>query len=237
MTRSSLRSLLFAGAFALGISISANAVESEWPQFRGPGGLGIGTGNPPVEFGPEKNVLWQIEVPFGHSSPCIVGNRIFLTGLADGKLVTLCVDRANGHELWRATAPTENIEPTQRISSAASPTPCSDGERVYVYFGSYGLIAYDLSGTELWRKPMPTPLVEFGTGTSPILADGKLILICDQDMNSFLLAVDASTGRDVWRKERPGFLRSFASPFLWKHDGATELVVAGVPLGRKSYPR
>ncbi|HEY3898714.1 MAG TPA: PQQ-binding-like beta-propeller repeat protein [Chthoniobacter sp.] len=235
MSRLSFRSVIFAGAFVIGIFVSPMAgADSEWPQFRGPDGLGSGSGDPPVEFGPEKNVLWQIDVPHGHSSPCIVGNRIFLTGLDDGKLVTFCVDRANGHELWRAVAPAEKIEPTQRISSPASPTPCSDGERVYVYFGSYGLIAYDLSGAEIWHKPMPTPLVEFGTGTSPILADGKIILICDQDMNSFLLAVDASTGRDVWRKERPGFLRSFSSPFLWKHDGASEIVVAG-SLWVKSY--
>jgi len=206
---------------------SALAAESNWPQFRGPDGLGIGTGRPPVEFGPEKNVLWKIDVPFGHSSPCIVGNRIFLTGLDDGKLVTFCVDRADGHELWRAVAPVDKVEPTQRIASPASPTPCTDGLRIYVYFGSCGLLAYDLEGREQWRVPLPVPIVEFGTGSSPLLADGKVILVCDQDMGSYLLAVDASTGQPAWRTERPEFLRSFSSPFLWKHDGAEEIVVAG----------
>jgi outer membrane protein assembly factor BamB len=216
-------------ALLVGLSpaFSVLALEPEWPQFRGSDGLGIGTGKPPVEFGPEKNLLWKIDAPRGHSSPCVVGNKIFLTGLDETKLVTLCLDRRTGRELWRAVAPAEKIEPTHRIASAASPTPCSDGERVYVYFGSYGLLAYGLDGTELWRKPMPTPLVEFGTGTSPILVDGKIILVCDQDMDSFLLAVDASTGRDVWRTPRPGFLRSFSSPFLWKHHGAAEIVVTG----------
>ena len=209
-------------------------VASDWPQFRGPGGLGIGTGRPPVEFGPEKNVLWKIDVPHGHSSPCILGNRIFLTGLDNGKLVTICVDRADGHELWRSIAPVDKIEPMHRIASAASPTPCTDGKRVYVYFGSFGLLAYDLDGHELWRAPLPVPLVEFGTGASPLLADGKVIIVCDQDMNSYLLAVDAATGQQAWRTERPQFLRSFSSPFLWEHDGAKEIVVGG-SLYVKSY--
>jgi outer membrane protein assembly factor BamB len=214
--------------FLLGAAcLSIRAADADWPQFRGPEGLGIGTGKPPIEFGPEKNVVWKIDVPFGHLSPCIVGHRIIFTGLDDGKLVTVCVDRADGHELWRAAAPAEKIEPIQRIASPASPTPCTDGERVYVYFGSFGLLTYDLEGKELWRKPLPPPLVEFGTGASPVLADGKVILVCDQDMGSYLLAVDAVTGKQVWRTERPEFLRSFSSPFLWKHDGTEEIVVAG----------
>ncbi|MEI9894819.1 MAG: PQQ-binding-like beta-propeller repeat protein [Chthoniobacter sp.] len=206
---------------------AAFGADAGWPQFRGPDGLGIGTGPPPVEFGPEQNVLWKIDMPFGHSSPCILGNRIFLTALDDGKLVTLCVDRTDGHELWRAVAPAEKIEPIQRIASPASPTPCTDGQRVYVYFGSFGLLAYDLDGHEQWRQPLPTPIVEFGTGASPILAEGKVVVVCDQDMGSYLLAVDAATGKQAWRTERPEFLRSFSSPFLWKYDGGEEIVVAG----------
>ena len=205
----------------------ARAAEPGWPQFRGPGGLGLGTGKPPVEFGPEKNVLWKADVPHGHSSPCIVGNKIILTGFDEGKLLTLCLDRTDGRELWRAVAPTDKVEPAHRVGSVASPTPCTDGERIYVYFGSYGLLAYDLQGKEVWRKPLPAPLVEFGTGASPVLAEGKIIIVRDQDMDSHLLAVDAATGKDVWRTERPEFLRSFSSPFLWKHDGTEELVVVG----------
>lgn len=219
-----LISLLAAVAFA---TSSPARAGSSWPQFRGPGGLGLGTGKPPLEFGPEKNVLWKIEVPHGHSSPCIDGNRIFLTGLDQERLVTFCVDANDGRELWRATAPAEKIEPLHRIASAASPTPCTDGKRVYIYLGSFGLLAYDFQGREQWRRPLPMPIVEFGTGTSPILAQDKLILSCDQDMGSYLLAVDAATGNDVWRTERPDFRRSFSSPFLWRHDHAEEIVVAG----------
>lgn len=201
--------------------------ESNWPQFRGPGGLGIGTGSPPVEFGPEKNVVWQVEVPRGHSSPCLWGDKIFLTGQDGEKLVTLCLNRGTGKELWRAAAPVAKLETTHRIGSPAAPTPCADGERVYVYFGSFGVIAYDFAGKEVWRKELPAPVVEFGTGASPLLAEGKVILVADQDMGSHLLALDAKTGAQVWRTERPEFRRSFSTPFLWEHDGIAEIIVAG----------
>lgn len=202
--------------------------NSSWPQFRGPGGLGVGRGRPPVEFGPEKNVKWKVEVPFGHSSPCIWGNKIFLTGVDNGMLITFCLDRADdGHELWRVMEPTEKLESTHRIASPASPTPCTDGERLYVYFGSLGVLAYDLNGREVWRKPLPIPVVEFGTGASPIVVDGKVILVADQDMGSYLLALDAKTGKEAWRVDRSEFRRGFSTPFVWEHDGMKELVVCG----------
>lgn len=223
-------------AFVLLIAaLNSHSADSNWPQFRGPGGLGIaGAGNPPVHFGPKSNVVWQVELPTGHSSPCIWGQRIFLTGHANGKLETLCLDRKDGRILWRATAPAEKVEQFHRIGSPAASTPCTDGERVYVYFGSFGLLAYDFDGNEKWRKPLPFPIVEFGAGTSPLIAGEKLILVCDQDMNSFLLAVDKRSGKDVWRTDRSEFRRGFSSPFLWKHGNTEELVVAG-SLWVKSY--
>jgi len=206
---------------------SVSFAESNWPQFRGAGGLGIGTGRPPVEFSAEKNLQWQVEVPFGHSSPCIWGDKIALTGLADGKLVTLCLNRADGRELWRATAPTEKIEGAHRIGSPAAPTCCTDGERVIAYFGSYGVLAYDWNGKELWQQPLPAPVVEFGTSASPIIVDGKVIIVADQDVGSYMIALDVKTGAEVWRVDRSEFRRGFATPFVWKHADMEELVVCG----------
>ncbi|MEZ5384218.1 MAG: PQQ-binding-like beta-propeller repeat protein [Prosthecobacter sp.] len=201
--------------------------ESNWPQFRGEDGLGIGTGKPPVEFSAEKNVKWQAEVPFGHSSPCIWGDKIALTGMADGKLVTFCLNKADGRELWRVAAPASKIEGAHRIGSPAAPTCCTDGERLIAYFGSYGVLAYDWNGNELWNKPLPAPVVEFGTSSSPIIVDGKVIIVADQDVGSYMLALDVKTGAEVWRVDRSEFRRGFATPFVWKHDGMQELVVCG----------
>ncbi len=203
------------------------ALHANWPQFRGPGGLAQGSGTPPVEFTPDKHVLWKAALAPGHSSPCIWGGKIALTAQEGERLITLCLDRARGTLLWRVPAPEGPLEPVHRIGSAAAPTPCTDGERLFVYFGSYGLLAYDWDGREVWRRPMPPPVVEFGTGTSPIVADGVVYLVVDQDQGSHLLALDAKTGKEIWRTERTEFRRSFTTPFLWEHEGRKQLVVAG----------
>jgi outer membrane protein assembly factor BamB len=201
---------------------------AHWPQFRGPNGSGISDGaEPPVHFGATSNLLWKTQLPAGHSSPCIWSNRIVLTGYDGRKLETLCVDRITGTLLWREPVPAPRIEPVHRISSPAASTPATDGERVVAYFGSFGLIAYDLNGREQWRVPLPPPVVEFGTGTSPLIVDDRVIVVCDQDEGSYLLALDKRTGRQLWRTPRPEFRRSFSTPFLWQHDGVDELIVPG----------
>ena len=213
-------------------TISVNAAN--WPQFRGEGGLGTAEGSAPIHFGPGSNLLWKAEVPAGNSSPVIWGDRLFLTASPGSTLETLCLDRKSGAVVWSVPAPTVPIEKTHRIGSPASSTPVTDGKRLCVYFGSFGLLAYDFSGKELWRKSLPAPVVEFGSGGSPILAGGNLIQICDQDTGSFLIAVNPADGRTVWRVERPAFRRSFATPFVWKHDGREELIVPG-SIWLKSY--
>lgn len=215
-------------------TFSSALAGSNWPQFRGEGGLGIGSGSPPVEFSAEKNLKWQTEVPFGHSSPCVWGDKIALTGLAEGKLVTFCLNEGDGRELWRVAVPAQTIEGAHRIGSPAAPTCCTDGERLIAYFGSFGLLAYDWNGKELWQKPLPAPVVEFGTSASPIIADGKVILVVDQDVGSYMLALDVKTGAEVWRVDRSEFRRGFSTPFIWKHDGAEELIVCG-SLWTRSY--
>ena len=216
-------------AFALAaISSRSGAAEPAWPQFRGPGGNAVALdAHPPVHFGPQTNVVWKTALPAGHSSPCIWGTRIFLTGFENGKLETLCLERASGRILWRHAAPAEKIEASHRIGGPASSTPTTDGKLLFTYFGSFGLIAYDLEGREQWRNPLPPPVVEFGTGTSPILAGDLLILVCDQDDVSYLLALDKRTGKQAWRADRSEFRRGFATPFVWRHSAGEELVVPG----------
>ncbi|HXJ59049.1 MAG TPA: PQQ-binding-like beta-propeller repeat protein [Verrucomicrobiae bacterium] len=225
-----MRAILIAAAFLCSFrgGWSQTQTVPQWPQFRGPGGNAVASdGEPPTHFGPATNRLWKTTVPPGHSSPCIWGSKIFLTGSEGGKLQTLCLDRASGRILWRQTAPVDKIEPAHQISGPASSTPCTDGTVVISYFGSFGLLAYDFDGVEKWREPLPPPMVEFGTGTSPILAGGMVILVSDGDQGSYLLALDRRTGRQIWRTERPEFRRGFASPYLWHHEQGEELVVPG----------
>jgi outer membrane protein assembly factor BamB len=208
--------------------LSLHAAESKWwPQFRGPEGRGIAEYSAPVIFGPDTNLQWKTKIPTGASSPIIWKNRIFLTGFDGEKLETFCLDRGTGTILWRKPAPTQKIELSHPTGSKASPTPITDGERIYVYFGSFGVLVYDFSGEEKWRLPMEIPGVEFGASASPILADGKLIILCDQDLGSFVEALDPANGKLIWKTERPEFRRSFASPYFWKHGADSELVVPG----------
>jgi len=215
-------------ATVVALSVAGSLSAANWPQFRGANGLGIAEGSPPpIHFGPGSNVLWKTQLPSGNSSPIIWGEKIFLTAFDKTKLETLCLHRRDGKVLWRAAAPAAKFEPTHKLGNPATPTPTTDGERIYVSFGSFGLLAYDFAGKEVWRHPLPPPVVEFGTSASPILWDNLVILLCDQDENSFLLALDKRTGKQVWRVARGEFRRSFATPFVWRHGNEEELIVPG----------
>ena len=137
-----------------------NRESAVWPQFRGPGGSAVGAEGLayPVKFGKNQNVLWQIKLPAGNSSPCIWGSRDFLTGYDKDKhlLETLCLDRGDGRILWKTTLPAAKFESSiHPANGPATPTPTTDGKRIYVYFGSFGLAAYDFEGKEAWRGRCP----------------------------------------------------------------------------------
>lgn len=183
---------------------------------------------PPVHFGPGTNVEWRIEAPAGNSSPVIWGRRLFVTGYAGGKLITRAHERATGRELWRRELSAEKIEEVHpSLGSPATATPVTDGERVFVHFGSFGMLAYDFDGNELWRHPMKLTQTEYGASSSPVLAGENVIQLLDQDGGSHLLALNKRTGKIAWRVERPEMRRGFGTPILWNHHGETDLVVPG----------
>jgi outer membrane protein assembly factor BamB len=228
------RIVLLGAAFwvclALDWSGQAMASETRWPQFHGLRGQGVTLEEMalPVHFGPSKNVAWKTSLPTGVSSPCIWDARIFLTGYdkQKHKLETICLDRADGRIRWRQSAPTETIEKFFPPNGPATPTPASDGTGVYVYFGSYGLLAYNFDGKELWKKPLPPPGGDFGSGTSPVLA-GHLLLLSCQGKSAALLAVDCRTGETVWKKDRPRFGAGYAVPLPLSNSSVPEVVLLG----------
>ncbi len=202
--------------------------DDAWPQFRGPNGSAVSlSGNFPIHFGPNSNVVWKTALPSGHSSPCIWGNKIFLTGFAEGQLQTICLDRVDGKISWRRSLTPGRIERGASTGNPAASTPATDGQRVYVYFGAFGLAAYDFEGTEIWRKPLPVPVTQHGAGTSPIVADGRVVLSSDQDVDSYLLAVDAQTGKTIWKTARDEFRRGFSTPLFWPPDRPEVIVLPG----------
>ncbi|MCI0539830.1 MAG: PQQ-binding-like beta-propeller repeat protein, partial [Verrucomicrobiales bacterium] len=221
---------------AVSISASGKASSTDWPQFRGPRFDNNFPGERiPAEFGPDKNVAWKKPIPSGHGSPCIVGDQIFLTAF-DGtnSLETLSLNRRNGGILWRRPIAPDRLETYfTKLGSPATSTCASDGQRVISYFGSFGLLCYDLDGRELWRVPLPLPQTDdgFGSGTSPILHDGMAYLLRDEDgPGQGIYAFDVKSGKEVWKRKRDGFRISFGSPVIW--DGC---VVAIGDLRLKAY--
>ena len=208
---------------------SAICIYANWPQFLGPGGLADAENqNIPVEFGPDKNLAWRVDLPKGHGSPIIWGNNLFVAGYRGENRLMLAIDRRDGTILWEQKVQSHGKEEfTHRLSSPAESTPCTDGERVYFYFGNYGLVALDLDGSVAWKKPMPRPKTGMGTGTSPVLIGNTLILNRDGTNDPCILAIDTKTGAEKWKHPRIGYSSTHSSPFVWRNGIRTEIIIAG----------
>jgi len=216
--------------FAFYISV-AGASPVNWPQFRGPNSSGVApNGRPPIKIGPTNNVRWRIDVPWSPSSPCVWGDRIFLTTFEGGELQTHCYAARTGDLFWsRGIKPRKLEDFHSTDGSPAASTPVTDGRRVVSYFGSIGLVCFDFKGKELWRFPLPVALSggSYGTSTSPIIVGNRIILSRDQDANSSLLAVDLASGKMLWETPRPDAFGSFGTPIHWRNKGVEEVVVPG----------
>ena len=208
--------------YGLWLAYIPPATAENWSGFRGANAGGVAEKDrAPIFFGPSSNVLWKIELLRGHSSPVVWKERTFLTGAEGNKLTTICLDRLSGKRLWEQSLTVEMLEPVHEANSHATPTPVTDGKAVFVYFGSFGLVAYDLDGKEMWNKPLPMPKTFFnqGTATSPILIEGKLVLFVQVGNDSHLLALNPSNGQEVWKAPMPLFNNSFSTPVCWKESG------------------
>src|ERR1043166_9107802 len=217
--------ILVAAAFAV------HGATPAWPAFRGPNSSGVAMdAKPPIHIGPTNSVLWKTQVPWSPSSPCILGDQLFLTTFADNELQIRCYHRKDGQLAWSRGLKPEKLEMFHSSeSSPAASTPATDGQRVVSYFGSFGLICYDLKGKELWRHELPVALSlgGYGTATSPVIA-GDLVVVClDRDDASSLLAVGLRTGKKVWEAPRPDSYGSFGTPITWKNSDVEEVVVPG----------
>jgi outer membrane protein assembly factor BamB len=221
------REICAAAFFAISL-ISLPTHAGDWPQFRGTGGSAADRSNErfPAQVGPGQNQLWKTPLPPGHSSPIVVGNRIFVTAVRDQKLLTIGMDRQTGTVQWESQAPYEKLETIHRIGSHAQSTPCADADCVISFFGSSGLYCHDQSGKLLWEKPMGPFVNDFGAASSPILVGDKLILCQDHDLDSFLMCMDKRTGDVIWKTDRSEFLRNSCTPILWNNEGHPQIVVA-----------
>ncbi len=224
----------------LGLSEAARALAEGWPQFRGPGGLGISKASAlPTRWSDTDNVVWKTEIPgAGASSPVVYRNRVFLTyqtgyavdpsepgDINDLKRHVLCVDADTGKSQWEWQAETVLPEvDTRRFRSYASSTPAVDDKRVYCFFGKSGVLALDHSGKLLWQTSVGEKTHGWGSASSPVLYQNLVIVNAFVECGQ-LVALDKETGKEVWRS---GELKeSWNTPLLVNlPNGETELVVA-----------
>jgi outer membrane protein assembly factor BamB len=229
------------------MGITGCAAAADWTGFRGPGSRGISPETDlPVTWGEEENLAWKTLLPgYGSSSPIVFGDRVFVTcysgyGLDPDnpgdpnnlKRCLLCVRAADGGILWHKTVPAALPEDPYkgmfREHGYASQTPTTDGQRIYVFFGKTGVIAFDLDGTQLWQTPVGSgsDKMLWGSAASPTLYK-NMVIINAWDESKTLYALDKETGKEIWKKNLSQTGLSFATPVLADQaDGRVELVLS-----------
>lgn len=233
----------------------ANAQES-WTRFRGNNGDGVSPDDRrlPTTWSKTDNVKWVNEVPgLAWSSPVVWGNQVFVTTVVSDEVneqpkkglylgegvrepekgvhhwLVYCFDLATGKELWKHEAHVGEPQiPRHPKSTYGSETPTTDGERLYVLFGDVGLYCYDLDGTQLWTRPIEAKktMQDYGAAASPVVHEDQLIMVYDNQEESYLAAYDTQTGDENWRVARDE-KTTWATPFVWKNSQRTEIVVCG----------
>lgn len=228
-----IRSLPALALAVLAVGFAPPAQAQDWLQFRGPNASGIATSSAslPTEFSHEENVRWSAALGDGIASPVISRGRVFATGMPSPKTFKVfSVEAKTGRELWSKEFAVDTLPTVIPPNTHASSTPATDGERVYVYFSTLGLLAFDAqTGKELWRGKVDEPfyLMAWGAASSPIVHGDLVIFNQDDDLRPALYAFDRLTGELRWKKARPDMLAGYALPVLCTANGRTDLVIAG----------
>lgn len=247
---------LLPGLISLVLFATDSASASDWLHWRGPHANGSATADaaPPATWSDSENIRWVADLPGeGTSTPIVVGDRIFVTSaVATSKpgtspvpvdptsktippgvyyrFVVTAIDRRTGKELWTDTAteqvPHEGHHPTHTYA-AGSPT--SDGQNLYVSFGSFGIYCYSLDGRRLWERDLGDMHTRFGWGeaVTPVVHGDRIIVNWDQERDSFITALSVKDGSDIWRQARPGEVTSWNTPLVAQTDTGTQVVVNG----------
>ena len=250
------RPLLAAGCLVLlSIGHAVTPAAEEWPQFRGLH-AGVAADDPaiPDTWSQTENIAWTLDVPgVGWSSPVIWGDHIFITSaVSDGAIekpkpglysdgerptpsemhrwmvydVSLETGRIRWEREVRRAVPTG---PKHVKNTYATETPVTDGERVYTYFGSAGIFVFDFKGTPVWSRDAPVVKMRsnYGHAASPVLFRDHLIIVNDNDTQSFIAAYDKKTGRPLWKVDRTTEGTNWSTPVVWQQEGTPEIVTAG----------
>jgi len=250
-TRLLLLAPVVAALLSAAPALSQEQAERFWPQWRGPHATGVARhATPPVEWSEGKNVRWKVEIPGrGSSSPVVWGDRLFLlsavpVGVAGPqshqsraaiqprdvhRYIVIAIDRRTGRVLWERTARQERPRAgSMKDGTWASSSAITDGRRVFAFFESSGIYAYDMDGSLLWQKHLggKQMFADVGeSGSTPLLYGDRLVIVWDHQGESFIVALDARTGAELWRRSRDE-VDSWATPLAVPHEGRIQVVTA-----------
>ena len=214
------------------------AVRAEnWPAWRGQNHDGVSAETHlPAEWSETKNVVWKAALPgLGSATPCVWGDHIFLTSEEGEDLVLLCFG-TDGRQQWKAKVGAAQKGERSGEGNGATPSPSTDGKLVFAYVGSGDFAAFDLTGKEVWKFNAQERYGKFSYGfgmhTTPLLHEGRLYLQLIHAKAALVVALDAATGKEIWKVDRPSdghseCLHSYASPALWKNGGDARLITHG----------
>jgi len=201
--------------FLLALSTTAE----NWNRFRGPNGTGIAaSGAYPVHFGPSQNLLWSTALPPGKSSPILTKRFVFLTASRNGEPLVVCLDRKTGAIRWERKVGPARSQTLHENNEPASPTAASVGENLFAFFGGVGLVSFDSAGKLRWRTSLGPFDAPYGMATSPVVANGLVLLHAEHFGDSFVAAFRTSDGTLVWKQKRPGLALNHTTPIL---DGSS----------------
>ncbi|WP_439622596.1 outer membrane protein assembly factor BamB family protein [Gemmata sp.] len=232
------RLFLTAGVLAAAVALPASA--DNWPQWRGPKNDGHSAEKGlPTEWGAEKNVVWKLKMPgAGESTPAVWGDRMFFTSVAGDDVVLLCVG-TDGKEKWRdKMSATGGNRSGPDKATDAGPSCSTDGKHVWSFVGGKDagrLTCHNFDGKLVWEKNLQDYgkfSIQFGCHWTPVLYQGKLYLQVMHRNAQVLVALDAATGKELWKVNRPGYSKGespdvYSSAFVWEGEGGPLLVSHG----------
>jgi outer membrane protein assembly factor BamB len=231
-------------SFLLFCSSAAADETKDWPRWRGPTQDGIAAPGqkPPLRWSEKENIVWRSPIPGrGHGSPIVLGQRIFLAAAEPDREVqsVLCFDRATGRQLWQREVHQGNFETKGNAkASHASATCAADGERLFISFLNGGAIhttALSLTGDILWQTKVSDYVNHQGFGASPLIYGPLVIIAADNKGGGAIAALDGTSGKEVWRLERPA-KPNYASPILLRLADQDQVLFSGCDVVTSLHP-
>jgi outer membrane protein assembly factor BamB len=234
--------------FAFVLLLALNLKSADWPAWRGRDGTGVSLEkNLPSEWSKDKNIKWEVDLPGkGASSAITHGSRVYLTAQGeDTAQYLIALNQKDGQVIWQKQI-TQGKLKSHNLHNMATPTPVTDGKNVWVMFGNGELACVDLNGNIVWNRNLVKEFGEYktnhGYGSSPVLDDGKIYVACMHQGPSYLIAVDAKTGKTVWKKDRnlgptDEAQDSYSSPFVLKSKGSSAILLQGAEAVTASDPK